>query len=99
MKWVTTENRKLLENRIVNATGQDADYWNQLMHRYTAHDDIIALILNSENYIPSFVCTPRSRSDYDIQSAKVMTSVADAFDSMVDDLKCFYGGFKHICRV
>ena len=96
---VLPPNRKVLEKRIVNATGYDADHWNKLMFRYTAHDDIIGLVLNSENYIPSFVCTPRSRSHYDLESAKIMTDVANAFDAMVDDILRFYGGFKHACRV
>ena len=99
MNWITPENRKLLKDRIISATGHDADYWNKLMFGYTAHNDIVDLVLNSENYIPSFVCTARSRSYYDLKEAKIMTEVSDAFDSMVDDISCFYGGFNHVCRV
>ena len=97
---VLPPNREVLEKRIVNATGHDADHWNALMYEHTAHNDIIGLVLNSANYVPSLVCKARSRSHYELEAAATMTAVADAFDAIVDDIGRFYNtGFNHVCRV
>lgn len=96
---VLPPNRQVLEKRIFKATGYDADHWNALMYGNTAHNDILGLVLNSSNSVPSFVCTPRNRSHYEIEAASTMTAVADAFDAMVEDISRFYGGFNKVCRV
>ena len=97
---VLPPNREVLEKRIVNATGYDADHWNALMYGHTAHKDIIGLVLNSSNYVPSLVCAARNRSHYELEAASIMTAVADAFDAIVDDIGRFYDtGFNHVCRV
>lgn len=96
---VLPPNRQVLEKRIFKATGYNADHWNALMYGHTAHDDIVGLVLNSSNSVPSFVCTARNRSHYEIEAANTMTSVADAFDAMVKDISRFYGGFNKVCRI
>ena len=102
---VLPPNRKVLENRIVKATGYDSEYWNTLMYGHTAHNDIIGLLLDSPRSVPSLVCKARNRSAYEIEAAGVMTSVADAFDAMIDDIASIYGdweeyGFTNkICRI
>ena len=98
-------NRKVLEKRIVNATGYDSDHWNSLLYRYTAHKDIITLLLDSPRSVPSLVCKARNKSAYEIEATNTMTEIANAFDSMIDDITSFYGDWEeygftnYICRV
>jgi len=93
-------NREVLEKRILNATGYEEDYLNMNLYGHTGHDDIIGLVLNSSNYVPSLVCKARSRRADDVEMAQELTLVADAFDAIVDDIARFYDtGFNHVCRV
>ena len=77
-----------LANRITHVTGHDAETLNTALNEFTAHSDIVDLVLDqgSHGYVPSLICKPRSRRAYDKKQASALTMVADAYDNLAEYL-------------